>query len=443
MAAPLKKSGPIAAKARQFQPEAVELEERPLPGASRLSLYLLVIMLAAGLIWAGVSQVDRIVTAQGKLITTAPTIMVQPLDTAVIRSLEVEEGQAVRQGQVLATLDPTFNQADISQLGSRLGSFTSQIARLETELAGGEFKAPNPASSHDQLQAQLLARRRATRQARLEAYDQSLRSLQSALADNLAEQKLLAQRLKGLREIEQMRAALHAERQESKLALLEARNQRLEVEGALEQATSQARQLQHQLAKTRAEKDAFNQTWRQEATEELVQARRERDYLNEQLLKAQHRGEMEVLRSPARARVLKIAQRSAGSVVRPAEPLFTLVPLGSPLEAEVRLETADIGFVRAGDQVRIKLDAFPFQKHGLASGKVASISGDAMQGQSGPPFYVARVTLLKTELRQVPPDFHLLPGMTVTAEILVGQRTVLSYLAYPLLRGLQEGLREP
>jgi hemolysin D len=151
------------------------------------------------------------------------------------------------------------------------------------------------------------------------------------------------------------------------------------------------------------------------------------------------------LTAPADAVVLEVAKRSIGSIVREAEPVFTLVPLDVPLEAEVLVEARDIGHVGPEQEVRVKLDAFPFQKHGTASGVVRTISEDAFtdEGKGERSFYRARVVLTDSRLERIPETFRLIPGMTVVAEIKVGRRSVLSYFLYPLLRGLDESIREP
>jgi HlyD family secretion protein len=149
--------------------------------------------------------------------------------------------------------------------------------------------------------------------------------------------------------------------------------------------------------------------------------------------------------------VLELAQRSIGSVVREAEPIVTLVPLNVALEAEVSIGTQDIGRVSADEPVRIKFDAFPFQKYGTGSGSIRTISqdaypADAAQGRqdaSAPPVFRARVTLDDTNLRGLGEPVRLLPGMTVSAEIKVGRRKVITYFLYPLLRGLDSAIREP
>jgi hemolysin D len=182
--------------------------------------------------------------------------------------------------------------------------------------------------------------------------------------------------------------------------------------------------------------------------EDLVQARRERDAAAKQLEKAARRNEVTVLEAPADAIVLDVAQRSVGSVMKEAEPLYTLVPLNSPLEAEVLVEGRDVGQVKAASVTRVKLESWPFQKHGTLEGQVRTLSEDAFNPDpkkdgEARPRYKARIKLISVELRNVPDHFRLIPGMSVTAEIKAGERTVLSYFLYPLLRGLDESIREP
>jgi HlyD family secretion protein len=450
--APGGKGRRLAPVALAFQPDAVELEERPLPGGPRWSLYLLALLLVTAVLWASLSQVDRVVVARGKVVTSALAIVVQPMETGVIHDIQVKVGQVVPQGAVLATLDPTFTQADLAQQRSRFQSYAAQVRRLQAELDSQPFK-PQPANDSDErLQADIYQKRMASLQARLRSNQEGIARLEASLATNQNEQQMQGQRLKGLKEIEGMRTALALDRHESRLKVLEAQNQRLEVERELKQAANREAEIRHEIRKTKAEAEAFVQGWRQEASEEMVKALRERDNAAEQLNKATRRGELVVLRSPAAAMVLEIAKRSAGSVVREAEPLVTLVPLKVPLEAEVQLDPRDIGFVRAGDQARVKFDAFPYQRHGTASASVQSLSEDLVQqphqGEGGEDkrggmFYIGRLKLDQVKLSAVPADFRLLPGMSLTAEIKVGQRRVITYLLYPVMRGFDESLREP
>jgi len=129
------------------------------------------------------------------------------------------------------------------------------------------------------------------------------------------------------------------------------------------------------------------------------------------------------------------------------EPLFTLVPLDAPLEADVNVSTGDIGFIKIGDPVQVKLDAYRFMQHGMAKGVIKTISEGSFTTDDNnvpvPAYFKVRVTVKEVHLRNVPPDFRLIPGMTLVGDILVGRRTILSYLVEGGLRTGSEAMREP
>jgi len=221
-------------------------------------------------------------------------------------------------------------------------------------------------------------------------------------------------------------------------------------------AKNREEELRRELAAVEAEKAAFNKGWRQKTMEDLLSTSRERDALSEQLQKADKRHKLVTLTSPSEAVVLEIAKLSQGSVIREAEPLFTLVPLGATLESEVQIDSIDIGYVKQGDTAHLKLDAYPYQRHGTLSARIKTISEDAFRrdgsgslsthgpGSAGMDvIYIARMNLLDPNLKKMPEHARLLPGMTLNAEIVVGKRSVISYLLWPLTKALDESIREP
>jgi HlyD family secretion protein len=134
-------------------------------------------------------------------------------------------------------------------------------------------------------------------------------------------------------------------------------------------------------------------------------------------------------------------------VLKEGDPLYYLAPLGSPMEAEVRIEARDVGFVRPGDAVKLKLDAFNFVEHGTAEGELRWISEGSFtttdDGQPAEPYYKARVKLSEVNLRNVPDSFRLIPGMTLAGDVHIGTRSLLMYAVNGALRGMGEAMREP
>ena len=442
----------------EFQSDAVEIEERPAPRVARLMVYAIAALIGAVATWASLSTVDKVVTAPGKLISTQPNLVVQSLETSVIRQIHVKVGDVVHRGQALATLDPTFSQADVEQLRTRLAALNAAANRLQAELGNRDFKASDPTNSDDVLQEKLFAQRKAFYVASLRNFDAQIASAQANLQTSRGEKEIMAQRLDNLRAIEDMRATLMNKELGSRLNFLLSRDARLEVENTLEHTRGNEVDLGHRVEKLSADRQSFIEDFRRTAFQELVDTLAKRNAAAEELKKAELRRHMVVLSAPVDSIVLEIAHRSIGSVVREAETLFVLVPSDALLEAEVNVDNKDIGLMAVGESVRVKFDAFPFQKYGTGSGVVRVISQDSFSSEansegartnserashSSQPFYRIRVALTDKHLRGPPDQFKLMPGMTVTAEMNVGSRSVISYFLYPLLRGLDESIREP
>jgi HlyD family secretion protein len=472
----------------EYLPDADEIERSPLPRMAQWTVWLIVSGLLVLLVWAWLARLDLVVSARGRLVNPVPNVVVQPLETAVVQSVDVRPGQTVRKGDLLATLDATFAKADEAQLRARLASLDTQAASLEAELEGepaepkgakapqadeqlahgaasasqeGSSNPPNeaaeatgkasPSSTPDaRLQAHLRQERAANYRAQVARLNESVGRLRAALASNRQDRALVATRLRSLQDIQSMQEKGAAQKFGTPLQAMEARQRTQEVQRDLELVQNRARELQRELAAAEAEKQAFERGWRQKTLEDLLAVTRERDALREQLDKAERRQSLVRLTAPVDAVVLEIAKLSPGSVVREAETFFTLVPLDVVLEAEAEIDAADIGHLKVGDAVRLKIDAFPFQRHGILPATIAHISQDAYRREVPAPgalsnaYYRVRLRLAEgARLDNLKPQSHLLPGMTLQAEAVVGERSVISYLVWPLTKGLTEAIREP
>lgn len=434
----------------EFQADTIELDTAPEPLMARLTLWLLATMVIAALVWASIARIDRIVTARGKIISSAPNIIVQPLDAAIIRSIEVKTGEVVKAGTVLATLDPTFAHADVAQIESRIANLDAAVGRLEAEQNRRPYKpSGNDRYGYQMLQESIWLERTEQLKAQQRLFNERIARAQTGILARISERDYLASRLKILKEVESMRMELEKSKTGSRLNSLGARDSRIEIERNLTNTENILTQTKNELEAIEAERDVFNRQWDSKVIEELVTKRNEREGLQEQLVKARRRQEMIRLETPVDAVVLDIAQRSVGSIIKDAEPFFKLVPLNASLEIEAEIDAKDLGYVALNDPVQIKIDAYPYQEHGMLEGKVNTISGDAFTPTNNLPetpkgsFYKARVTMEANSLYNVPETFRLIPGMPLTAEIKVGTRSIMAYFMRPILKGLGESMREP
>jgi HlyD family secretion protein len=429
----------------EFLPDAQAIEQREPRRTRRLTLYALLALVLTAVLWAALSEIDKLVIGRGRLVTPLPNLVVQPLEPGILKAIEARIGEVVRQGQVLATLDPTFATADTDQLASRSATLAWQAQRLESELAGTALPEPG-GGPQEQLQASLLVERRATYAARLRRFEETIASLRASLETNRHDQEALARHVQSLGDLEAMHKAMETKQMGSRANMLQVQAERLEVERDYTVAVNRQQEIARQITATEAERETFANSWRKEAMEQLASTLQQRAEVNEQLAKARRRSELVTLVAPLDAVVLEIGKKSVGSVVKDAEPLFVLVPLDAPLAAEVEVSPADVGEIQVGDAARIKIDAYPFQKHGTIRGRVVNVSADAFSRQSAfgqdAYYYLARLSLEDTRLQHLPSPTRLLPGMTLTGEIKTGKRTVISYFLYPVIRVLDESLRE-
>lgn len=441
----------------EFQSPSQAIASVPIPRTARGTIWVISSMFAACVTAMGLIPIDRVVTAQGKVVSKVPLLVVQPLDTSVVRSIDVTEGQSVRTGDVIARLDPTFAAADVGALEVQVSTLQAEVLRMRAEATGQPF----PSEGRDpnlSLEASIYAQRQAERAFKRETYQQRMSGLQAAVARALADADAFRARKAVAEQIVSVRKELERHQVGSSLLSLTATDNLLETTRGLSNATETAESAQHDLEALKAERDAYEQNWLAEVSQKLSERTQKLADAREQLNKARLRHELVELRANRDATVLTVAKVSIGSVLRSGDQFITLVPTDAPLEVEANILGHDGGFVQVGASAAVKFDTFPFSQYGLAHGAVRTISADSFTGQDdgkaslgsvpaksdgSEPFYRSRITIDDVRLHGVPAGFHIVPGMPVTADIMIGKRTVLTYLLGRILPVASEAMREP
>ncbi len=343
-----------------FLSEADRIEEEPINQNYPIVLYIIMGVVATGLIWAALSPLDAVVSGKGKVMSVEQNIILQPQETAEIKRVNVTVGQTIKKGDVLFVLDPTIPQADFLQTEGSYQGIINALDISEKEI--------------NTIQARILA----------------------------------------VKETEEMVRQLVEKNFQSRRALIEQSEKRLELEQTLLNARAKRNDLLSQ-----------------------------RNSYQQQLVKAKRRKELIEIIAPRDGVILEVSSLTVGSVARATEPLVTLVPTDVQIMAEITIDPSSISGISVGQHAKVKLDAFPFQRYGYVEGSVVAVSPDAIQSraQNGQSSYVVRIKFERTDESKGLLG-KIIPGMSLIGEIRTDERTVLEYIFDPLLKIKMESLNE-
>jgi HlyD family secretion protein len=440
---------PAVAQRSAFLPALLQLQEEAPSPLPRVVLWLVLALVAALGAWACVGKLDVVAVAEGRLVPRSQLRIVQPAEGGVMRELLVKEGERVRAGQVLARMDVRSAEADAETARNEIALRQLQLRRIDAELGGPRF-SPLPGEP-----ARLYAQVEAQRAARVHAHEASLAEQRTVIARAKREmqaatetQAKLAGAVPVLVEQERAFERLAREGYAGKLMLSQRSRERLDAEQDL-------RAQEHRVEGARATIDQgerriaqIGASYRAQLQGERVETEAQLARLLQDLEKLSHRQRLAELRAPADGVVKDLATQTPGAVLAPGTVLMTLVPDGEALVAEVWLANQDAGFVAGGQSAKLKLASFPFQRYGMLDARVARVSADSSERAgdatkaSGAYAYRAQLEPLTQELRLGEARHALLPGMQVTAEIKLAERTVLEYLLSPIQKVTSEAGRE-
>ncbi|WP_263351353.1 HlyD family type I secretion periplasmic adaptor subunit [Acidicapsa acidisoli] len=454
----------------EFLPAALEIIETPASPAGRIIAGTLIVFFVIALLWACIGSVDIIATAQGKIVPTGRSKVIQPFETGVVHAIHVQDGQSVKAGDVLIEIDATISEAERDRLQKEYMTAALDVARLKASLSTADdpatdFIAPEEATE-DQiaLQKSLLTSQVAEQRAKLAGLDRQIAQYGGNLAAVQSNISKITEALPYLEKKARARQSLADRQIGSKMDAYSAQQdlvehqQELKVQrGRLDEATAQVSSFKEQREQAEAE-------YKHKNLDDLTQAAQKASSLHEQFIEASKKYRLQTLTSPVDGTVQQLAVHTEGGVVTPAQTLMVVVPGDSRLEIEAMVPNRDIGFVHEGQEVAVKIDTFNYTRYGLLHGRVISVSQDAItrdkpadktdnkqqagsEDDSSEPkgqelVYSARISLDRSEMQIDDRMINLEPGMAATAEIKTGSRHIISYLLSPLSRAGHEAITE-
>lgn len=386
-------------------PVQIARQVEPTPGAT-WALYLMLAAVVVAFAWAALAQVDMVTRADARVVPVGREQIIASLEGGILRELKVREGQAVEAGQPLALLDPTRVEAQGNESRAKRLSLLATVARLQAEAGGRSLNFP----------AELDATPAIVR-GETDSYQARQRALNEAVAVNLRNVKLLERELA-------MAEGMAAKGLMSDVEVMRVRRQVNDMNLSAQERINR---------------------FRQDAAAELVKVQTELTMLGEQLVVKDDQLRRTVLASPVRGLVKNIRVNTVGGVITAGAPVMEVVPIADEVLVEARVKPRDIGFVKLGQPVEVKLTAYDYTIYGSLRGKVDVLSpdalGDADKGTAGAAadatWYRVLVKADPSTLKAGKKALEVLPGMVGTAEIRVGERSVLSFLFRPMLRATE------
>jgi len=428
----------------EFLPAVLEIQDSPPSPVGRALAVSIMLLLAVAVTWAVVGRIDVVAVARGRIIPTGHSKVIQPLEAGIVRAVHVRDGQSVAKGMALIDLDPTVKQADHERLRHEQQAAELHVARLRALLAGAPTVMPAAGTSADlaALQQRMLADQRAEHQARLEAARLLIDQRQAAVEATRAD----IARLEAI-------VPILTERSDAFRRLLEgeyvARMQYLEVEQEritrVQELVAQRHRLLRDLAalaEAGEQRRALEAEFTRSRLAELAEWETRAGALAHEVAKAAQGSRVQRLRAPVDGVVQQLVVHTIGGVVTPAQALLVVVPTGGYLEVEAWVENKDAAFVQPGQQAEVKVDGLPFTRYGTVPGEILSISRDAVPQDKAGLVYLARVRRARLSVRPEEGDTPLAPGMTVSVEVMTGQRRLIEFFLSPLLRAWKETARE-
>lgn len=431
----------VSGGVRRFFPETVG---QALSGQRDLRLlWGVCCLLIALLLWAAWAPVDKIVRAQGRIIAAGRAQVVQHLEGGIVQDILVREGQKVQSGQTLMRLSDVNANSHLQQGQSSLQALKARQARLQAEaqgLAQPVFDSDTP-SDLSLLEQKSFEERRIRITSEQSALQQQIAQRQAELREAQARTQNLSTELQLAKQQEVMLDNLQRKGAASQMELLEAKARSERLNTQYRDVVNALPRLLSAQAETQARMNESLARFRAEARAELSQVSAEINRFKATVSADTDRVERTEVRAPTAGFVNRLYFNTLGGVIKPGEPVLEITPSEGPVAVEAHVRPDDRASLRPGLPTRVMVGAYDYTVYGALQGLVTEVSADTLPDENGQRYY--RLLVQTAPAQGLLAQEVILPGMTASTDVVVGQRSVLSYLLSPLLRFGARALREP
>lgn len=435
-------------KETEFLPAILEVTETPPSPTGRLVMWTILLLVVALLTWSFLGHINEVAVAAGKVIPSGQVKTVQVKNKGIVKEILVEEGQLVKEGDVIVVLDPTTTSADYDSLKKRAAYYKLDLQRLTAELTQQPFvpEEDPDLEAHD-LAAELALYQSRTsdyktqRQSRLDIIEQKMARLQATQANYEKYAQVLA--------IEQEKEARLTDLMEqdaiSEFQLLEQQSSTIQYEKNAQAELDSINSIRAEIAEAQQNLANVDASYHKDIMTAMVEAKKEYYTVTEAIKKADEDSRMATIYAPISGRVYNLNIHTLGGIVTDAQPLMQIVPEDVKLEFEVYADNKDIGFIKVGQEAEVKFETYNFQKFGMYKAEVMEISADAVNEPSNPQQDKKFKLILDPTSNDInvygqPAKIEI--GMSVSAEIKIKEKRIIDFFLDPFRRYTSEALRE-
>ncbi len=414
----------------EFDDDIDRLNSRAIPKSVKYSVFSFGFLVLFLILWGSLSEIDTTISASGKITTVVPNVEVQSNYNSVVKKILVKKGQSVTQGDPLVVFDSTLQRADMKKLNYQLSVTNSKIERLKKQSQlRSNISVKNPLNDR---QSKIFKDKKDQYVAKMDSLNQQIASTEDDL-------KFIKEQLDIQKQLEDSKKELFDLDLVAEAQVLGERNKRLSLEKEFTKTSNK-------LGELKSNRKEYTSQFFGGINDELVALEDTKISLMEDLKKLERQQTDETVKAPSDGMILDLHSLYPGAVISQGKSVVTLVPTGVELLTVFDVDPSDISKLIPDTSVKIQLNALPAQKHGELKGKLTYVSADTVNkdvdGNAG-NFYRARAVITENELKDIPPGFNLMPGMKVSGKFRVGQRKLITYFIYPLIRTIGNSFAEP
>ena len=424
--------------------QAAILEEGGPPRALTHLMMVACAFVIGVLIWAGSTKMQEITSVPGQVMPAGSIHAVQHLEGGIIAAILAEEGAVVEAGQPLIRLQPVAARSELDQTRTRRAALLLKAERLRAFV---EDRAPDFSAGAGY--PELVADQRAILETQVAAMESQAAVLNAQIDQRRAELKALGNRANSLEgqvavvdtQLD-MRRELLAKGLASRLTFLETKRALIRLQGDLATVTANRTAAGDSITEAKRKLVELGARLKNDALGEIGRVSTELAQLTALIAKLKDRARRLVITAPVRGIVKQFRAATIGAVVAPGETLMEIVPMDDEMVVEGRILPRDIGHVKIGQEVSVKISTYEYTRYGDLTGRVRKISASTFQDRDRQPYYKAIVVLDRNYVGDDPDRNPVFPGMVVQADIKTGAKTLLEYLLRPVYRSLDRAFSE-